>query len=214
MLADLLETIRQSVRDYPALFVAVGAAALLCLFLWVIAMRASRRRRGEKEALIAVLEHEKALRTQFRAVTQQLLIDTQPERLIEGLCCSIQMALEAQPDMRAAYDALPQPRRLVYALGYVVQDGGGRLSEFFRRNGQPLTGAALEAAWRLVGGEYAEIFQREYDAFDEENEGASLVKEDVAAADARFAELLLEQGEKLYLEAKEYILANSVDFII
>lgn len=212
-MANLLGTFRQSVQDYPALYAVVLAAALLCLFLWVMAMRSSRRKRREKDALIAVLEYEKALRAQFRAVTQQMLIDTPPERLIEGLCCSIQMRLEEQPDMQAAYDALTQPRRLVYALGYVLQDGRGALSEFFRRNSQPLTKAALEAAWCLVGGEYAEIFQREYDAFDESNEQVSLVKEAIAVDDARFAALVLEQGEALYAQAREYILANSDSFV-
>jgi len=210
----MLETIRQSMQDYPNLFVAVLAAALICLFLWVIAMRSTRRRRREKDALIAQLEYEKALRTQFRAVTQQMLIDTPPERLIEGLCCAIQAQLEKEPDMQAAYDALKQPRRLVYAMGYILQDGRGRLSEFFRRNGQPLTRAALEAAWCLVGGEYAEVLQRTYDAFDESNEQVSLVKEAVAADDARFAELALEQGESLYIQAKEYVLANSDSFAV
>jgi len=214
MWADVFEGIRQSMQDYPTLYIFVLAALLVCLFLWVIAMRAARRRRGEKEALIAELEYEKALRAQFRAVTQQMLIDTPPERLVEGLCCSIQMSLEKQPDMQAAYAALPQPRRLVYALGYVIQDGRGALSEFFRRNGQPLTGAALEAVQRLVGGEFAELFRHEYEAFDEDTEGVSFVKEDVAAADARALALRQEQGDNLYLEAKEYILANSTNFVV
>jgi len=209
-IANLFETL----REYPVFYVLLSAALILCIFLWVMAMRSSRRKRREKDALINLLEYEKALRTQFRCVTQQMLIDTPPERLIEGLCCSIQMWLEQQPDMQAAYDALTQPRRLVYALGYLLQDGRGALSEFFRRNGQPLTRAALEAAWSLVGGEYAEIFQREYDAFDEGNEQVSLVKEAIAADDARFAALALEEGEALYAQAKEYILANSDSFAV
>jgi len=208
----MLETIRQSIREFPTLYIVTAAAALLCLFLWVMAMRSSRKRNRARDALIASLEHEKALRAQFREVTQQQLIDTPPERLIEGLCSNIQMALERQPDMEAAYGALAQPRRLVYALGYVLQDGREALSEFFRRNGQPLTRAALEAAWCLVGGEYAEIFRREYDAYDQSNEQVSLVKGDIARDDARFAALALEQGGGLYAQAREFILANSSHF--
>lgn len=202
----------ENIREYPIFYVVILAALLLCVFLWAIAMRASRRRRAEKEALIAVLEREKALRTQFAQITQQLLIDTPPALLVEGLCCHIQMVLEAQPDMQAAYDMLPQPRRLIYALGYVIQDGREALSEFFRKNGQPLTGAALEAVRRLVGGEYAALFRREYDAFDEENETVSLVKSEIARADERFLALAQECGEALYMQAKEYILANSAHF--
>ncbi|MDR2686131.1 MAG: hypothetical protein LBB75_00125 [Oscillospiraceae bacterium] len=212
-MSNLLEAVRQSMREYPALYAVVAGAAALCLFLWVMAVRSSRRRRGERDALIAALEYEKELRAQFKAVTRQQLIDTPPGRLVEGLCCGIQARLEKEPDMQAAYDALPQARRLVYALGYVLQDGREALSGFFRKNGQPLTRAALEAAWCLVGGEYAEIFQREYDAFDEDNEQVSLVRQAVAADDARFAALALERGGALYAQAKEFILANSADFL-
>ena len=209
----MLETIRQSIGEFPVLYMIILGALVLCLALWAVAMRAARRRRGEKEALIAVLEYEKELRRQFKTVTQQMLIDTPPERLVEGVCCSIQMVLEAQPDMQAAYDALPEPRRLVYALGYVVQDGRVALSEFFRRNGQPLTKAALEAVWRLLGGECASVFEGEYDAFDEANETVSLVKGGIAAADARWEALTRERGEELYAEARQYILANSHYFV-
>jgi hypothetical protein len=116
--------------------------------------------------------------------------------------------------MQAAYGALPEPRRLVYALGYVVQDGREHLSGFFRKNGQPLTAAALEAVRRLLGGECAAVFEREYDAFDEANETVSLVKGDIAAADARWDELARAAGEGLYAGAKEYILANSQFFTV
>ena len=208
----MLDTIRQSIREFPTLYIVTAAAALLCLFLWVMAMRSSRKRNRARDALIASLEHEKALRAQFKTVTQQQLIDTPPERLVEGLCAGIQAALEKEPDMQAAYEALSQPRRLVYALGYVLQDGREALSEFFKKNGQPLTRAALEAAWCLVGGEYAEIFRREYDAYDEENEQVSLVREEIKRDDARFAALALEQGEALLAPAKEFILANSTHF--
>jgi len=209
----MLETIRQSVIEYPVLYILVLAALLLCVFLWAVAMRAARRRRGEKDALIAALEYEKALREAFQTVTREMLEDTPPERLVEGVCCSIQMNLEAHSDMQAAYDALPEPRRLIYALGYVIQDGREALSGFFRRNGQPLTGAALEAVRRLVGGESAAVFESEYDAFDEANETVSLVKGDIAAADARWDELARARAGGLYATAKKYILENARHFV-
>ncbi|MCL1951847.1 MAG: hypothetical protein FWF60_03360 [Oscillospiraceae bacterium] len=210
----MLESIRQSISEYPLLYIFILAALALCVFLWAVAMRAARRRRVEKDALIAALDYEKALRAQFKTVTRQMLADTHPERLVEGVCCSIQMDLESQPDMQAAYDALPEPRRLVYALGYVIQDGRGALSGFFRKNGQPLTAAALEAVQRLVGGECAAVFGSEYDAFDEANEAVSLVRGDIAAADARWEALSRAAGEGLYAGAKGYILENSQFFVV
>ena len=204
----------QSIRDYPLLYGVLAAIAALCLFAWVMAMRASRRRQAEKNALIAELEHEKELRQAFRLPTQQQLIDAPAERLIEGLSCQVQMLLEKEEDPQAAFDALSEPQRLVYALGFVVQDGRARLSDFFRKNGQPLTGAAAQAVMLLTGGDYAEIFFKEYDAFDVDNEAVSMFTDQIAALDERFADLAEEFGDERYADVRNYILSNLPSFSV
>ncbi|MDR2753346.1 MAG: hypothetical protein LBB50_03450 [Oscillospiraceae bacterium] len=205
----------QSIRAYPTAYVILLAAVAICVFAWAKALQAGRRRQAKKQALIAVLEHEKKLREEFcdAALTQQKLIDTPPERLVEGLSTNIQLWMERQKDLRAAFDALPTPKRLIYALGYVVQDGREGLGMFFRKNGQPLTGAALEAVKLLTSDVFCALFQKEYDAFDEENETVSLAQEQIDCQDRKFSALKEEQGEALYATAKTYILENSVVFL-
>ena len=203
----------QSIQEHPIMYSIVLLLIVLCGFAWSKAMKASRRRHARRDAIIAELEHEKALRQQFKFPTLQQLEETPPMRLLEGLCCHVQMRLEKADDMEAAFAALPEPARFVYALGYLVQDSRAALSEFFRKNGQPLTGAAMQAADKLLPVEYAELFRAQYAAFDEEDETASLIESEVEAADARFCVLLEEQGEALYDQAKAYVLSNSAVFV-
>ncbi|MDR0531745.1 MAG: hypothetical protein LBG83_06770 [Oscillospiraceae bacterium] len=212
----------QSLAEYPWAWGLLAAGIALCVFAWAKAMQAARRRAAKKAALVARLDHEKALREEFAEITQQLLIDMPPERLIEGLCCHLQMRLEKEPDMRAAFGRLPEFARWIYALGYVIQDSrdmehdGVLLSEFFRKNGEPLLTAAMEAVQMLVGGEYAEVFNAEFAMFDNENEAVSLLDDQLLLLDARFYGILREAEpgtNSPYLEVKEAILANSDIFV-
>jgi len=204
----------QSIKEYPGLYLILLAAVVGCGVLWGLALRASRKRRGKRDALIAQLEREAALRREFAGVTREKLIDTPAERLVEGLCVCIQARLEEQKDMREAYDALTEHERLVYALGYVIQDGRENLSGFFKVNGPPLTDDALEAVLRFLDEGAAGIFQREFRAFDERNETVSLVREIIDSLDAEWARLREEAGEAFYGEVKEFILANSGAFLL
>lgn len=203
----------QSVRDYPLLYAAIGVVAVICAALWFKAMQASRRRTARREVIIAELRRVNRLKHAFAAPTLQLLEDSDPEYLVEGLCCWIQTRLEAQEDMEAAYAALPEPQRLVYALGYVIQDGRERLSEFFRKNGQPLTGAAMQAAQLLLEPQAAALFQREFEAFDVEHEAVSVLADEIDALDKQFCALTEEMGALFYAKAKSYVLSNNGIFI-
>ncbi len=194
--------------EHPLQLAIVVAAFLVCVFAWYKALRAAKKRSVSKAKLIATLEREKKLRADFRVLERDRLIETPPERLIEGVCCHIQMALEKAISMNEAFAALSEPERLIYALGYVVQDTRKGLSEFFRANGKPLTPKAYDAVTQLVGGEYAALFAQAYDAFDEDNEAVSLAKPQVQAWDEAFEALVRGHEDELYAEAKEYILAH------
>ena len=194
--------------ERPVQVAILIAALLLCVYAWLRALRQAKKRAAAKSKLIATLEYEKKLRQDFKSLDRSLLASTPPERLIEGVCCHIQMALEEAPVMEEAFAALSEPERLIYALGYVAQDSRKGLSAFFRANGKPLTPAALEAVERLIGGEYAALFRQAYAAFDEDNEIASLIKERVQAWDEAFEALVRGREDQIYSEAKDYIIAN------
>jgi len=205
----------ESMKEYTLLWAVLGISLLGCIFLWYLAMKSSQERTRRRNEEIARLTYERELREEFANPTQQLLIDTPPARLIEGLSSNVQTWLEAQPDMRAAFHALPEQKRWVYALGFLVQESREALSEFFRKNGDPLTTAAMEAVQMIIGGEFAEVFNQEFAAYDNDNEEVSLLDKEILLLDARFHALLLQFGENvLYAEIKEHILSNSIIFLV
>ena len=204
----------ESMKEYTLLWAVLGVSLLGCIFLWYLAMKSSHDRARKREEEIARITYERKLREEFAAPTQQLLIGTPPARLIEGLCSNVQTWLEAQPNMLAAFHALPEQKRRVYALGFLVQESREALSEFFRKNGDPLTTAAMEAVQMIIGGEFAEVFNQEFAAYDNDNEEVSLLDKEILLLDARFYALLQKFDEDvLYAEVKEYILANAVHFL-
>ena len=203
----------RSIQEYPTLYIILLTTVIVCVVLWVLALRSSKKRNAKRDALIARLEREHALRREFETPTRQQLIDAPPERLLEGLCARTQGRLEDQKDLRAAFGALPELERHVYALGYVIQDGREALSGFFKANGPPLTDAALEAALRFLDEDSASIFQQEFDAFDERNETISLVRETIDSLDAQWKCQKEAAAEAFYREAKESVLSNCDIFL-
>ena len=117
----------------------------------------------------------------------------------------------ASSDMNAEFDGLCDEQKEIYALSFVVEDGGEKLSEFFRANGQPLTGVALGAVKKLLGGRAAVIFGEEYDMFDSENESVSFVASKIEALDSEFSKLV--SSEKISLVSGKYIAENKEKFI-
>ena len=198
----------QSIQDFPVFYIVAVLLFCLCVFAWAKATKASRRRNAKRDAIIAELQHEKQLRREFKAPTLQQLEETPPERLIEGLCCQVQAKLEKADDMEEAFAALPEPARLVYALGYVITESRNTLSEFFRNFKQPLSGTAWQAVQTCMPKDYAEIFGEQYAAFDEENEATSFNESAILALDERFRALYNEQGEALFEQAKAYVLSH------
>jgi len=200
----------EPIREYGLLWAAFGASLLGCAILWYKALKSARARRIKRDEEVARVTRERRLREEFARPSQDLMIQTPPARLIEGLCGNIQAWLEKQPDLLEAFHAMPEPRRWVYALGYLVQESREALSEFFRSNGEPLTTAAMEAVQMLIGGEFAKIFDKEFAAYDNKNEEVSLLDKEILLLDTRFHALMQEFGEDiLFAEVKEYILANS-----
>lgn len=196
-------------QENPLQLAVVVAAFLLCAFAWYKALRAAKRRNAWRGAELAELEHEKSLRAAFKNPSRKEMKATPPARLVEGICCHIQMRLEKAEDMNAAFAALPLWEQHIYALGYVCTDTRKGLGHFFRANGKPLTTVARNAVQTLIGGEYAALFTAADAAFDEENEAVSFDKQALAEREQAFAALLQTSGEDaLFARAKEYILSS------
>lgn len=157
---------------------------------------------------------ENLLKREFSVIGEETFSpDRDDYRLIVGMCMRIQTALEKEKSPNEAFLALPEVKRNAMTLGYLFEDSQVTLSNFFRSNGEPLLSAAKNAVEKVIGGEYAEIFDRMFPMFDESNEDVSVNETLVKQYDSEFKELMKNSGASIYKTAADYIRENKVGFI-
>lgn len=200
--------------ERPYLIAIIAVLLIATVIMWIKALASSQRHRAENEATIARLEKEKALRNDFRTITDSSFETDDNERLLCGVAANIQMYLEKQTDMNAAYEELCEEKKFVYALNYVFEDGkDSELSQFFRANGQPLTGEAKKAVEKIIGGKFAEIFTSLYKMIDDDCEDASYDSEKIAECDKEYGEIMTAQKAGIFSEIADYIKENKQIFM-
>lgn len=192
--------------ERPYLIVILVAVILLTLFVCVKAGQASAKRSKANEAIIKKLKEENALRNEFAVLTEKLVETADATRLFKGVALNLQKKISDADDMIAEFNALNEEQRDVYALSFVVEDGGNALSDFFRANGQPLTGASLKAVKKFFSENICYIFEKEYNAFDSDNEEVSMIPEEIAALDKEFSRII--SSDVICRVAGKYIKEN------
>lgn len=195
-----------------------GAALILLVvltvFVWIRAMISGRKRSEERERIIAEIEKEKVLRKEFKDIDESTFSEGVDDyRLVTGLCAHVQQKIENEEDMNAAFSLLSEAEKYAYTLGYVFEDSKNGLSEFFRANGEPLLSVSAEAVDKVIGGEFAEIFRKEFIMLDENDETTSVDNNALKFLDERFKKLLEESGQAVYGKAASYIRENKKYFL-
>ena len=197
--------------ERPYLILIMAAVILLTLFVCVKAGQASAKRSKDNEAIIKKLKEENALRNEFAVLTEKAVANADESRLFKGVALNLQKKISDANDMEAEFEALNEAQRDVYALSFVVEDGETALSSFFRTNGQPLTGASLNAVKKLFGSEVSDVFEKEYNAFDSDNEEVSMIPDEISALDKKFADSV--SADEICRIAGSYIKENIKYFI-
>lgn len=194
-----------------------GAALILLVvltvFVWIRAMISGRKRNEERERIIAEIEKEKALRKEFKTIDENTFSNVDDYRLIIGMCAHIQQKIEDETDMNAAFSALSEPEKYAYVLGYVFEDSKNSLSEFFRANGEPLLSVSLEAVRNIIGGDFSDVFEKEFIMLDENDETTSVDNNELEVLDGKFASLIEADGADVYAKVASYIRTNKNIFL-
>lgn len=202
------------ISAHPMSGVALLALIALTVFVCIKAYQSGKKRSAERDRIIAELEREKAIRNKYRNVDDNTFsTDVDDYDFVIGMCAHVQLKIEKIPDMNKAFLDLDEVKRYTYALGYVFEDSKKKLSEFFRSNGEPLLSNAKNAVNDVIKGEFAEIFNSEFDMFDENNEEVSVIESDIEAADTRFEKLMEGSKAQIYAEVAEYIRNNKSVFL-
>lgn len=200
-----------AITEYWYLSLAFIVILALTVFVCVKAYQASAKARAEKEKVIERLQYENRTRKEFATLTAQRMKTARPQALLDGIALNIQESLEKESDMNVAFENLTVPQQYIYALYYLLLDGSEKLSEFFHMNGKPLTPIAEQAVYLIFGCKAGELYKKEYEAFDEENEETSLIMTEIEKTDQAFA-TFLDQNDVCMLVA-EYIKQNAEQFI-
>lgn len=201
----------QYLIERPYWFVIFGVLILVTLFVCIKAGQASSKRYKANEAVMKKLKEENLLRNEFAVLTDSLIEKSEPAKLFKGVAFNLQKKISDAADMDSEFNKLTQEQKEIYALSFVVEDGSEKLSGFFKANGQPVTGTALAAFKKLFDGKAAEIFESEYNSFDENNENASVIPEEIEKYDAEFAQLIF--ADAICNAAGKFIKNNPEKFI-
>lgn len=204
----------QYIAQHPWVGAALVLLIALTVFVWCKAITSGKKRNEEREKIIADLEREKALRNEFRNPDESTFSEDKDDyRLIVGMCANVQMRLEKASNMNAAFSELSEVKKNAYCLGYVFEDSKNKLSEYFRSNGEPLLSASKNAVNEVIGGDFGEIFNKEFVMLDENDETTSVDNDLLSKYDDQFSNLISEKGAEIYKKTAEYIRSNKDEFL-
>ena len=201
----------QYLIERPYWFAIFGALILITLFVCVKAGKASAKRYKANEAIMKKLKEENVLRNEFSVLTESLIEKSDSSRLFKGVALNLQKKVSDSSDMNAEFEALNQMQKEIYALSFVVEDGSEKLSNFFRANGKPVTDNANALFSKLFSGKASDIFKNEFSSFDEDNEEASLIPEEIKKYDEEFSKTVT--ADEICEKAGNFIKENPEMFI-
>lgn len=181
--------------------------ALLCaltVFVSVMAGRAVKRHGRETRQIIDELKRLKALKERFSSFDERTARDTDARTLLDGVYAVIEAGLACAKDAEAAFAALSEQQRYVYALKCLLEDCGGEgLSPFFQKNERLLTSLAAPALSSVGEPKLSAAAQKLFEAFESGSEG---FEEKAAEADGIFVSAF--DPEEFAGKVKEYIIKN------
>ncbi|MEI6578053.1 MAG: hypothetical protein WCN92_01165 [Eubacteriales bacterium] len=201
----------EAITQYWYLSLAFVFFSIITVFVCIKAYQASKRTRLVRDKIINRLKYENRTRAEFSELTKELISSAEPQKLFDGVALNIQARLEKESDMNAAFENLSKPQKYIYALYYVAHDGAQKLSDFFKMNGKPLTPVAGEAVELILGCKAGELYKKEHEAFDDDNEDTSLLPQEIKEQDEAYTLLKAEMDIAALVAA--YIKQNSEQFI-
>lgn len=193
-------------------YLILALVVLVILTLWVInkAAQASQKYHGERQKQMERLEYETGVLKEFAELNTEMLESADKKRAFDGVAMNIQRMLEKQANMDSAFFELSEAQQRIYALYYLADDSKEGLSEFFKCNSAPLTPIARDAVRELLPESAVKAFESEYDAYDPENEDASLIKSEIEENDRVYAEAM--ENFDFYAACVDYIIKNLPSF--
>ena len=171
---------------------------------------ATKKAREEREKFIDEIDRAKSLKDEFQAISAEDLQNAEDDRVLAGETILIDLFLNKQTDANKAFSLLPKEKQYAYVLNCILEDSGGSVAEFYRKNTPPVSPLAVDALKAAGLSDIADIFAEVYPMFDENDDETSVDYEKIEELDKKFSELFDEQKYKT--AASLYIKSNATVF--
>ena len=202
----------ESIKHFWYLYLILFILIILTAFVCKKAFGAASRHSKEFNANLAKLKREKELRDAYSELTEEVIASAPADTLFEGTALCMEAKCQKSEDTSAFYLSLSDYQKLIYAYFYLAGDAKkDKLSAFFAQSTKPLTCDALAAAEKMLSAQAYEIIKEMHDRYDDDNENASVIPEEIAELDEKFKELT--DDINLFAAGGEFIKKNPKEFI-
>lgn len=197
--------------QYKILFIILLVLLVVLVVVYLKMGKTFAKRKAEKEELIKKLDHMKKIREDYAELTEEKILSDSGENLLEGVADNIQVRLEKEEDMNAAFENLAEAEKLVYAFSYFLEEAKTKPSEFFIQFTKPLTPYALSACEKFLEKKTFALVKDLYDSYDEKNEESSVIPEKIQSLDEKILACdIVPSGKE---KASAYIKENVSQFV-
>ena len=202
----------ESIKHFWYLYLILFILIILTAFVCKKAFGAASRHSKEFNANLAKLKRDKELRDAYSELTEEIIASAPADTLFEGTALCMEAKCQKSEDTSAFYLSLSDYQKLVYAYFYLAGDAKkDKLSAFFAQSTKPLTSDALAAAEKMLSAQAYAIVKDMHDRYDDDNENASVIPEEIAELDEKFKELT--DDINLFAAGGEFIKKNPKEFI-
>lgn len=192
-------------REYYYITLVFAVFLVAAVLVWIKAVSAARKRGKQRGDILEKLREEDELRAEFSSLTDKKASSADSERLIRGAALNVGRELEQSGDINSAFEKLAKQKQFIYALSFVFFEDAESLSDFYRKNGSPLTETADDAARHIIGGNFYDTFHKGFRMFDGGDEDYSATSDEVKALDEEYFALLKQEKEEIFCSIKKYI---------
>lgn len=202
----------ENIKEFWYLYVILAALIVALPFAFKAAFGAASRHSKEFNENLEKLRKNKELRDAYGVLTAPIIANAPADTLFEGAAVCLEYRCQKTESTQEFYTSLNDGQRKIYALYYLLNDAkSDRLSAFFKQSTRPLTSDAADAVKEIYAAEIADTVCRMFDCYDEDNETASVIPEEIEKLDEKYA--ILTKNTDMYAAAGEYIKENS-DFFV
>ncbi len=202
----------ENIQQYWYLYIALFALIIITAFVCKKAFGAASRHSKAVNAQIEKAKHNKSLREAYGSLTAQIIAGAPADTLFEGVALCLEADCQKAESTAGFYSGLNEAQKAVYAFYYLASDAKEQgLSAFFKASTHPLTADAANAAKEIFPSEIYTVVKEMFDCYDEENETASVIPENIEKLNTAFAQLTANLD--FYALGGEYIKKNEKYFI-